>query len=155
MSREDEKQLRDRLATVLASDPSVAIEPVVWKNVKGESRASIQVDLADPKRSDEQSVDDLFVQGLKQVRFDLSLSKPMFIHALSQAEAEADKKLQMEMLGAMIYDQYVGRLQAVGLIQVDGDVAASSVLYEQGEVNVNGQAMTVPEFMQRVFGAVM
>ncbi|MDS1141017.1 YdgA family protein [Pusillimonas sp. SM2304] len=155
LSREEAGLLRDRLAALLASDPSIAIEPLIWKNDKGESKASLQVDLTDPQSADAQTMDALFVQGLKQVKFDLSLSKPMFIQAFGQAESDAEKKLQMEMLGAMIYDQYVGRLQAAGLVKIDGDAAAASMLYEKDMVNVNGQAMTVPEFMQRVFSVVM
>src|SRR5690606_6728552 len=155
LSREDAALLRDRLAALLASDPSMAIEPLVWKNAKGESKASLQVDLTDPQNADAQTMDMLFLQGLKQVKFDLSLSKSMFIQAFGQAESDAEKKLQMEMLGAMIYDQYVGRLQAAELVKMDGDAATAAVLYEKDTVNVNGLPMTVPEFMQRVFSVVM
>ncbi|AEC20163.1 hypothetical protein PT7_1623 [Pusillimonas sp. T7-7] len=155
LSREDSKLLRDRLAAVLASDPSIAIDSLVWKNAKGESKASLQVNMSGPKDDSARTVDALFMQSFKQVKFDLSLSKPMFIHAFSQAESEADKKMQMEMLGAMIYDQYVNRLKMAGLIKQEGDDAAAAVVYEQGSVNVNGQAMSVPEFMQRIFSVVM
>ncbi|NYT85599.1 YdgA family protein [Pollutimonas harenae] len=155
LSREDNQLLRDRLAAVLASDPSIAIESLVWKNAKGESKASLQVNMSAPDDDSAQTVDDLFMQGFKQVKFDLDLSKPMFIQAFSQAESQADKKMQMEMLGAMIYDQYVNRLKMAGLIKQVGDDAAASVVYEQGSVNVNGQVMSVPEFIQRVFSVAM
>ncbi|NYT59671.1 YdgA family protein [Alcaligenaceae bacterium] len=155
LSREDSQLLRDRLAAVLASDPSIAIDSLVWKNAKGESKAGLQVNFSNPEGTDAASVDALFMQGLKLIKFDLNLSKPMFIHAFSQAESDAKKKLEMEILGAMIYDQYVSRLQMAGLVKADEQAATAAVVYEQNSVTVNGQAMPVPEFMQRVFSVVM
>src|SRR5690606_29152306 len=143
------------LATVLAADPTIAIDSLVWKNAKGESKAGLQVNLSKPQDADAATIDALFMQGLKLIKFDLNLSKPMFIHAFSQAESDGDKKLQMEILGAMIYDQYVNRLQMAGLVKADDDAATAAVVYEEDAVTVNGQAMSVPEFMQRVFSVVM
>src|SRR3546814_5955256 len=39
LSKEEENALRDKLIAVLASEPSVAIEPLVWKNDDGQSNA--------------------------------------------------------------------------------------------------------------------
>ncbi len=151
----EEAALRARLMAVLASNPSLAIDPLVWKNAKGESQASLQVDLASPAGAPEQRVDVLLAETLKRVKLDLALSKPMFIQAFGQAQGDAQQKLQMEMLGAMIYDQYTGRLRDAGLIKVDGDNAAAAILYENDSVDVNGQAMPVAEFMQRAMSVLM
>ncbi|MCC2595214.1 YdgA family protein [Pusillimonas sp. MFBS29] len=155
LSAEEAQLLHDRLAAVLASAPSIAIDSLIWKNVKGESKAGLQVNLTKPEGSKADSIDALFMEGLKLIKFDLNLSKPMFIHAFSQAETDAEKKLQMEILGAMIYDQYVNRLQMAGLIQADVEAATAAVVYEQDNVTVNGKTMSVPEFMQRIFSVVM
>lgn len=151
----EEAVLREKLIAVLASNPSLAIEPLVWKNAKGESKAALQVDLASPANAQEQRADVLLAEVLKRVKLDLTVSKPMFIQAFGQAQGDAQQKQQMEMFGAMIYDQYAMRLRDAGLIKLDGDAAAAAILYENDSVNVNGQAMPVSEFLQRVMSVLM
>lgn len=155
LSDDEERALREKLMAVLASDPSVAIEQLVWKNADGQSKASLRIDLTRPADTGEKNADVLLAQALKQVQLDFSLLKPMFIGVFGQAQADPQQRLQMEMMGAMIYDQYMARLQGAGLVRVDGDTAASSVLYENNGVTVNGQAMSVTEFMQRVLSVAM
>lgn len=155
LSDDEERALREKLMAVLAGDPSVAIDRLVWKNADGQSKASLRIDLTRPAEADEKNADMLLTQALKQVQLDFSLLKPMFIGVFGQAQADPQQRLQMEMMGAMIYDQYMARLQGAGLVRVDGDTAASSVVYENNGVTVNGQAMSVTEFMQRVLSVAM
>ncbi|UYO94866.1 YdgA family protein [Pollutimonas sp. M17] len=155
LSDEEEQALREKLMAVLASDPSVAIEQLLWKNDDGQSKASLQVDFTRPADAGQGDADVLLAQALKQVRLDFSLAKPMFIRVFGQAQADPQQRLQMEMMGAMIYDQYMARLRDAGLVQVDGDTTAASVLYENDSVTVNGQAMSAAEFMQRVLSVAM
>ncbi len=157
LTDDEQAVLRAKLQPVLAAQPSLAIDPLIWKNAKGQSRASLHVLLTAAAESQNQDVDIILSQVLKQLRLDLTLSKPMFIQAFGQLQnaASADQRLQMEMLGAMLYDQYVIRLQQAGLVKVDGDSAASAIRYENDGIEVNGTAMSVPEFMQRVLSVAM
>lgn len=155
LTEAEEAVLRQKLMAVLASNPVVAIDPLVWKNAKGESHAALQVNLASPGNAQEQRVDVLLAEILKRVKFDLALSKPMFIQAFGQAQGDPQQKQQMEMLGAMVYDQYMARLVEVGLVTVDGDTAAAAILYENNQVNLNGKAMSVAELMQRAMSVMM
>lgn len=157
LSEDEQASLRSKLQPVLAAGPSLAIDPFVWKNTKGQSRAQLHVVLMAPPDTQQQDVDLILSQVLKQVRLDLSLSKPMFIQAFGQLQdsASADQRLQLEMLGAMLYDQYMIRLQQAGLVKISGDAAASAIRYENNSIEVNGTTMSVPEFMQRVLSVAM
>jgi uncharacterized protein YdgA (DUF945 family) len=145
-----EAVLRQKLMDVLASNPAVAIDHLVWKNAKGESRAALALNLAKPSNPQEQQVDVLLAEVLKRVKLDLTLSKPMFVLAAVQALGG-----EAEMMAAMIYDQYMGRLDQTGLVKVEGDTATTAILYENNQVDLNGQKMSVAEFMQRAMSMMM
>ncbi|MGB3289385.1 MAG: YdgA family protein [Burkholderiaceae bacterium] len=155
LTDDEERVLLEKLKAVLAGNPSVAVDELLWKNADGQSKASLLVDLTRPTDDDKASADVLLSQALKQVRLDFSLAKPMIIRAFGQAQADPQQRMQMEMMGTMIYDQYMARLQRAGLVKVEGDTTAASLLYENNSVTVNGQAMSVTEFMQRVLGVAM
>ncbi|NYT62148.1 YdgA family protein [Alcaligenaceae bacterium] len=155
LSPEEEASLREKLMVLLASNPAVELGPLTWKNAKGESRAALQVNLAKPANVQEQRVDVLAAEILKRVKLDLSVSKAMLIQAMGQGSSDPQEKLQMEMMGAMIYDQYVARLSEAGLLKLEGDNAAAAVLYENNKVDLNGTAMSVEELMQRAMSVMM
>lgn len=151
----EEAVMREKLIALLASDPSFSIEPLIWKNAQGESAAGLQLDFASPANAQEQRADVLLAEVLKRVKLDLTISKPMLIQAFGQTQNDPQQAQQMQMLGAMIYDQYVARLRDAGLITVEGDTAKAAILYENDKVDLNGQVMPVPEFLQRAMSAVM
>jgi len=157
LTEAESEVLRGKLLDVLASNPSLAIEPATWKNDKGESVVSIRLDLNGPadKGAAAQSTLDAFLPGiLKLVSLDISVSRPMFVKAFGQLQEEVPAG-QAEDLGAMIFDQYAGKLAQAGLAQVEGDKAASSIRYENGEIEANGKKMPVSEFMQRALVLIM
>lgn len=151
----DEAALREKLIALLASSPSVSIDHLNWKNAQGESKAGLHVDFASPGDAQEQRNEVLLAEMLKRVKLDLTISKPMLIQAFGQMQEDPRQMQQMQMLGAMIYDQYVARLRDAGLVTVEGDTASAAILYENDKVDLNGQIMPVPEFLQRAMSAVM
>jgi uncharacterized protein YdgA (DUF945 family) len=155
LTPEEEAAMWDKLTAVLKTNPSVTIDPLVWKNTQGESNASLNIDLTAPSAAGSRNVDELLSQALKKLTLEISISKPMFIQAFGQAQPDPEAKRQMEMMGAMIYDQYALRLQQAGLIQMAGDTAKGSLLYENDAVVLNGKRMSVGEFMQRALSVAM
>jgi uncharacterized protein YdgA (DUF945 family) len=151
----EEAVMRDKVMAILASNPVLAIEPLVWKNDKGQSHAALKVNFAKPASPQEVDSQVLAAEILKRIKLDLSLSKSMFIQVFGQAEKVPEQRLQMELLGALLYDQYIARLKQAGLVRVEGDIASLDILYENNSVNVNGQAMPVDEFMQRALSVGM
>ncbi len=151
----EEAVMRDRVMTILASNPVLSIEPFIWKNGKGQSQAGLKVNLAKPTSPDDADNQILVAEIFKRIKLDVTLSKSMFVQVFGQAEKNPEERLQMELLGALLYDQYIARFKQAGLVKVDGDIASLDMLYENDSVNVNGQAMPVDEFMQRAMSAAM
>ncbi|HUH61036.1 MAG TPA: YdgA family protein [Candidimonas sp.] len=151
----EEAVMRDRIMAILASNPVLSIDPLVWKNKKGQSQAGLKVNLAKPANPDVADNQVLVAEIFKRIQLDLSLSKSMFIQVFGQAEKVPEQRLQMELLGALLYDQYIARLKQAGLVRVEGDTASLDVLYENNSVNVNGQTMPVDEFLQRAMSVGM
>ncbi|NGM87484.1 YdgA family protein [Parapusillimonas sp. SGNA-6] len=155
LTPEEETALWNKLTAVLKNNPAVTIDPLVWKNAQGETKALLSMDLTAPDAAGSRSLDVLLSQALKRLALDVSISKPMIIQAFGQAQPDAEAKLQMEMMGAMIYDQYALRLQQAGLIQIVDDTAKGSLVYENNAVVLNGKSMSVGEFMQRALSVAM
>jgi uncharacterized protein YdgA (DUF945 family) len=147
---EEEDALRDRAMALLASKPSLTIDPLVWRNEKGESSVRIQLDLASPSDPKTQDVGVLLSEIVQVAGLDLKLSKAMFVQAFGQAGEGTDDRLQMELTGSELYDQYIGELEQSGLVAVKGDDASGSVLYKNGKITLNGESMSVEELVQRV-----
>lgn len=148
--------LRDRLWTVLDSKPQLAVDPLVWKNDKGESRLTVSVDLARP--ADPSAAGDtatLLAQMIKQLDLNVMVAKPMFIQTFSQLQGGASQDGRAAMMGAMLFDVYTGRLARAGLVAMDGGNAAIRLRYGNDSVEINGKKMPVVEFVQRLLGAAM
>ncbi|GAB2902642.1 YdgA family protein [Paralcaligenes sp. KSB-10] len=150
--------LRQKFLDVLASNPSVSIDPLVWKNDKGQSTIALNVNLVSPADKEaalNAGADTLLPQILKLVTLDISISKPMFIKTMSQLQGGGPAGGQADMLGAMLFDQYLGKLQTTGLVKLDSDKAVSAIRYENNSIDANGKKMSVQEFVQRAMAAVM
>jgi uncharacterized protein YdgA (DUF945 family) len=145
----------EKLTAALSSNPSVSLDPFLWKNDHGQSQLSLRVDFSKPSDlvKARSSADELLAQMLQFVKLNISISRPMFIQAFSQANA-GDKQ-QAEMLAMLIFDQYAARLQQLGLVKIEGDTADATVQYQDRAIDLNGQKMSVPEFTERVMGAAM
>ncbi len=145
LSAEEEQRLLAKLKPLMAAGPKAAVHPVIWRNEKGESVMSLRLAFQGWSGEDPVSIDDAVSRSLKELRFEVSLSRPMFLQAVAQSGMGSE----MEMLAAFMFDQYVGRLEEEGLVQRDGDIATIHVVYGEGEVQVNGQGMSVDEFLGR------
>jgi uncharacterized protein YdgA (DUF945 family) len=149
--------MHNRLMALLASDPSVSIDSLVWENNKGRSAITLDVDLAHPadKTSADTGLDALLAQIVKRVNLNLSISRPMFIQAIAQSQQSSVDSQQADQLGGLLFDQYAGQLRQLGLIKMDNGNAVSAIQYENAMIVANGQKMTVPQFIQRVLGLLM
>jgi len=155
LTQAEAASLRDKLLALLASNPQISIDPVVWKNDKGQSSARLTVDLArpgDPRAAG--TLDALAAQAVKTVDFEADIAKPMFVQAFAQSQGAAGDQGAAAM-GAMVFDHYAARLADAGLFVLDGQKASARLAYRDGEVTANGQAMSVPEFMQRMLSLLM
>lgn len=156
LTEDDSVQLRNKLWAVLDSQPTVSIDPFVWKNDKGESTLNLKINLtrpSGPEASDDAAL--LLPQIIKRLDLNLAIAKPMFIQTLSQVQAVQGGNGNAAMMGAMLFDMYAGRLARAGLAtQADGKLS-TGIRYENNSVEVNGKTMSVPEFIQHALSAVM
>lgn len=147
--------LRDKLSTLLASNPTVSIDPFIWKNDQGESSARLSVSLASPSTAElAESLDAFLIQIIQSMSLDLSIEKPMFVHAFSQMRDGAPDP-QLAAMAAVVFDQYAERLNATGLVRAEDNKALAALRYENRRVDVNGRSMSVAEFIQRALVALM
>src|SRR5690606_32699958 len=115
LSPEEAALLQDRLFALLASNPVVTFEPLVWKNDQGESSASLSLELTRPAQPESAaSLDALLQQALRGLDLGMRIERPMFVRALVQLQDGADDP-QIAAFAGELYDNYAQRLQAAGL----------------------------------------
>ena len=147
LTTDDEARLLARLVPLLESSPQVALEPVSWSNEEGESTLAVNMSFKPLPASDAPAQEDALAEALNEAHFELALSRPMLLQVISRAAGGGEEGRQFEMFAALIFDNYVAQLQQQGLVRVEGDRTLLSVQYENGELNVNGEPMTLDEFM--------
>lgn len=147
--------LQDKFLALLTSNPVLSLEPFVWKNDAGESRGNLTVELMSPAEPEAaQSFDLLLLQIVRALNLELTVEKPMFVQAMSGLQKQVDSAQMADIAGAL-YDQYANRLQATGLVALQGVTATTQISYREGQVNANGKSMAVPEFIQRALMALL
>lgn len=151
LTTEDEQRMLARLLPVLASHPAAALRPVVWRNDKGESTLAIMAAFQPASEAGSEQYNDPLAGALRELRVELVLSRPMFVQAFVQAGGDQAGSQQMEMLAALMFDQYVGQLESEGLLRREGDLARATIIYnsQAAAVDVNGHQMSLQDFMER------
>lgn len=147
LTEDDNARLYARLVPVLASSPAIALQPVQWRNDKGESSLALSAAFQAIPPAVQPGLDALPVQALRELRFEMILSRAMFLQAFAQTGADEAERQQLEMVAAMLFDQYVDSLEEQGLVQRDGDRAHLVIVYADNGVDVNGQVMSLEEFL--------
>jgi uncharacterized protein YdgA (DUF945 family) len=141
--------LVQNLPLLLKGGPVISVNPLSWKNAKGESSFTLQVDLnaPQPNQAPAQTEDQLISQWLKKVDATLIIPVPMATEVATQTgklqgySAEEAQKLA---------EQQVQGLAAMGqmfkLTTLKDDAIRSSFHYADNQVELNGQKMTLQEF---------
>lgn len=133
---------------LLAAKPLLAVEKLSLKTAHGESLFTFSTNLAQPT-SFEQPPLELAQQLVVALDAHLQLSKPMIAdlssvqaQLLGQTDPQAIAQvasLNSEMAGVMAVQ--------TGLAKVDGDNIVASLKYAAGQVDFNGQTMSLEEFI--------
>lgn len=140
--------LKEKTQVLLASSPSVAIDPLKWKNAQGESQALLAIHFMPVSGDAEpgEALGTLLERSLRQVQLSLSVSKPMLVQVFGQLDSGEDKD-KMQALASMLFDHYTASLERAGLIEVKDGVASLRVNYQAGEVVLGETRMSVAEFI--------
>ncbi|NYT35603.1 YdgA family protein [Allopusillimonas soli] len=154
LTESDQQALLSRLEAVLASSPTLALDPILWKNAQGESSGSLKLDLG-VANADALMQPSLVPPMIRRAELDLSVSRPMVIEVFGKLDAKGGQRDQLQAMGALMFDRYVGKLTMAGLAKAADDKASTHLVYTADAVDVNGTKMTVQEFLQRAMLAAM
>ncbi|WP_075181720.1 YdgA family protein [Pantoea sp. 1.19] len=144
--------LAQNLPTLLKGNPHLAVAPLSWKNDKGESTFSLDITFRDPATSpgEAQTLDQAVARVLTSLDGKLVISQPMAIEIMKQvAITEGNPEEQ----AAKLAEQQVKGVAAMGQMfklttQQDNNIV-SSLQYSGGQVTMNGEKMTLAQFLTR------
>ncbi|MGC0787680.1 YdgA family protein [Pantoea agglomerans] len=144
--------LMSNLPILLKGSPAISIAPLSWKNDKGESTFNLNANFNDPSAvtSEAQTLSAMVDRVLKSLDSKLVINMPMAtetMHKVGLAEGyQADDAQKLA-------DQQVKGLAAMGqmfrLTQQQDNNIVTSLQYTNGQVNMNGDKMTLEQFLSR------
>lgn len=143
--------LKDVFLDVLAGKPRVALDELSFKTASGESRFDLGIDLVGVPQGDippEQAL----AQSVKSVQANLKISKPM-IGELAALRASLDGLDADSIRQASATGEMVGMMALqTQMATVQGDDILMRLGYADGQVDFNGQKMTLEQFQAFVQG---
>ena len=155
ISEADEAKVRAAVNKVLEAKPQVALESLALKNGSGESRVSLVIDLAKPQSLD-LPTPLLAQQAISQLDAKGTLSKPMvadFGALQAQQDGVTDAKAAADQ-GTMAAEMLSSMALGTELAKLEGNDIVSKLHYAAGQVEFNGQKMTLEQFVGFVMSKV-
>lgn len=147
LSSDDEKRLLARLVPLLASSPEVVLAPVSWSNEEGKTALALNMAFQPLPAGDTEAQEEALEDALRELSFQLTLSRPMLLNVISSAAGGGEEGRQFEMFAALIFDNYIAQLQQQGLVEVQGDNATLAIDYKNRLLTINGEETTLDELM--------
>lgn len=147
LSDADQQQLNSNLLTLLAAKPHIELQKLSLKTANGESQATLAIDLASPGSLEAQNAD-LGKKVIGLLDANVILSKPMLVD-LASAQARLHGQTDKDAVALQaknLSDSISGMAVMSQLGKVDGDNVTSRLHYADGQVDFNGQKMTVEQF---------
>ena len=154
----EQAQMQVQVEQLLAAKPQLALEKLTLKTANGESQFNVAVSLAKPA-SFEQAPIEVAKQMLTALEAKLLLSKPM-IADLSAVQAQLVGQTDPQAIAKMAsMNSEMAGVMAVqtGLAKVDGNNILAVLNYAAGQVDLNGQKMSLEDFITAMttrFGGV-
>lgn len=142
--------LAQNMTRLLQGNPTLSIEPLSWKNSKGESSFTLYLALTNPPTV--QATDPVTTLSNTLKKLDANLTIPMamatetatqmaLLQGAPAADAEKAATKQVNTLSSLG--------QMLTLTQVKDDAIVSQLSYADGKVNFNGEQMTLPELLMK------
>ncbi|MFZ4833783.1 YdgA family protein [Rouxiella sp. Mn2063] len=141
--------LLNNLPILLKGNPSISVDPLSWKNDKGESTFTLQVGFKDPTASPQATDEAQLVSNLLS-KVDAKLTIPVAMATELTTQAGRLQGYDAEQAGALAKQQVQG-LAAMGemfkLTTLKDDAISSELHYADNQINLNGQKMTLQDFV--------
>lgn len=141
----DDPRLQAPLLKLLAGGPRIALDELSFKTANGESRFDLDLDLSG-QGLEGVPLEQAFAQSVKSLRTQLKLSKPM-IGDLAALRAALEGLDAEQVRQASASGEMVAMIAAQSqMATVKGDDILVQLGYADGQVDFNGQKMTVDQF---------
>ncbi|MEK9498622.1 YdgA family protein [Photorhabdus sp. P32] len=140
------------LPTLLKNNPQFGIDPITWKNAKGESTINYQVSFKNlPKDKSNfysMNTEELIRALIQNMSLNVTLPRPMMIefsaqsmimNGMDKAKAAKDAEQQIKQF------EQLGQLFKI--TTVDKDAISIKFNYADGNVEMNGKKMSLHQFM--------
>lgn len=151
LSDADQAKVKGDIAKVLEGKPQFALENLSLKTTNGESRMSLAIDLTNPTSVELPPIE-VAKQTISQLKANVSVSKPMISDiATLQAELQGQTDTQaITQQASMMSEMASGMALSTQLARLEGTDIVSSLNYANGQVDFNGQKMTVEAFISLI-----
>lgn len=158
LTPDEQAELVQHMLPLLATGPSITLDPLTWTNGGGQSDASASIVLRRPSASENLNADDLLRELVDRATLSLSVSRPMVVQLFEQVGTGQDANPgQAGQMGGLLFDQYAELLARTGLMTRQGDVLSLSidVVPATNQVVLNGETMTMEHFMMLALGLLL
>lgn len=141
----DDPQVQAPLRQLLAGGPRITLQELAFKTANGESRFDLDLDLSG-KGLEGMALEQAFAQSVKSLQANLKISKPM-IGDLAALRAKLEGLDAEQIRQASASGEMVGMIAAQSqMAQIKGDDIVLQLGYADGQVDFNGQKMSVEQF---------
>lgn len=138
------------LPLLLKGEPVVTVAPLSWKNAKGETAFNLSLFLKDPatNTAPAQTLADEVDRNVKSLDSKLTIPMDMAVEFMTQvAKLEGYQQAEAEKLAS----QQVKGLAAMGqmfrITTLENNTIGASLQYANGQVTLNGEKMSLEEFV--------
>lgn len=144
------EMLVQNLPLLLKGNPTISIAPLSWKNAKGESTFTLNLDLLDPAQAGAaaESPDQQLARSVKKIDAQLTIPVAMAQETMAQAAQLQGASAQQAQQQA---EQQVKSLAAMGemfkITTLKDNVIGSSFKYADNQIELNGSKMSLQEFV--------
>ena len=151
LTAEEEAQMQAQVEKLLAAKPQLALENLTLKTPNGESQFNVAVALDQPVSFEQPSLA-ITQQLVTSLDTKLQLSKPMItdLAALQAQLAGQTNPQAIAQVASMTSDMVSNMALATGLAKVEGNDILASLNYAAGQVDFNGQKMSLEDFITQM-----
>lgn len=153
LDTEQQNRLEDDVNTLLAAKPLLALDNVTLTTANGQSNLKLSLVLDKPS-SFALPAERVVQQAIASVQGHLQVSKPMLkdLVMAQAALAPAADPLQIKQQAEQLADMAAMMAVSTQMAVVNGDNIVSDLKYADGQVELNGQSMTLQAFMNLGMG---
>ncbi|MFC0227016.1 YdgA family protein [Serratia aquatilis] len=142
--------LLQNLPLLLKGNPTLSIAPLSWKNSKGESSFTLNLDLLDPAKAGAtaESPDQQLAQSVKKIEANLTIPVAMATETMAQsAKLQGHSEEDAQKLAQQQVQQLAALGQAVQITTLKDGIIGSSFRYGDNQIELNGSKMSLQEFV--------